>query len=166
MDSLDLNWKAVPKSTARCVCVCPPLNNWYGDTSHHNVLIIPTSSCAIPSTTLPPIIMEVENGCIWKVTILLKIHPFFTEPWLWEDPGIVSYQQNYWNLHTAPHHRSNIQSTHRLLAASQPSLQIFRTTLKTLCSPRKEGPATKPGNDSEKTTEKHRFPCLEHQIKH
>ncbi len=22
--------------------------------------------------------MEVENGCIWKVTILLEIHPFFT----------------------------------------------------------------------------------------
>ena len=22
---------------------------------------------------------------IWKVTILLEIHPFLTEPWLWEE---------------------------------------------------------------------------------
>ena len=28
---------------------------------------------------------SVENGyTIWKVTILLEIHPFLTEPWLWE----------------------------------------------------------------------------------
>ena len=30
-------------------------------------------------------IREVENGCVWKVTILLEIHAFFTEPWLWEE---------------------------------------------------------------------------------
>ena len=24
-------------------------------------------------------------GCVWKVTISLEIHPFFTEPWLWEE---------------------------------------------------------------------------------
>ena len=32
--------------------------------------------------TLSPIInsiMEVENGCTWKVTILLETHPFLTE---------------------------------------------------------------------------------------
>ena len=29
--------------------------------------------------------MEVSNGCIWKATILLEIHPLFTEPWLWDE---------------------------------------------------------------------------------
>ncbi len=36
--------------------------------------------------TLSPIIMEVENGkSFWKVTILWEIHPFLTEPWVWEE---------------------------------------------------------------------------------
>ncbi len=30
---------------------------------------------------------SVENCLYWKVAILLEIHPFFTEPWLWEVPG-------------------------------------------------------------------------------
>ena len=31
---------------------------------------------------------SVKNTYIWKVTILLEIHPFLTEPWLlWEENG-------------------------------------------------------------------------------
>ena len=38
--------------------------------------------------TLSPTIMEVENGCIWKVTSNYYWRmPFFAEPWLWEEPG-------------------------------------------------------------------------------
>ena len=34
---------------------------------------------------------SVENSYIWKVTILLEIHPFLTEPWLWEESGKISF---------------------------------------------------------------------------
>ena len=33
--------------------------------------------------TLSPIIMEVENGYIWKVTTIEETH--FSLPWLWEE---------------------------------------------------------------------------------
>ena len=41
------------------------------------------TSCAPKIHTLPPIIMEVENGCIWKVTTIGGNH--FSLPWLWEE---------------------------------------------------------------------------------
>ncbi len=46
------------------------------------------------STTLSPIIMEVENGYIWKVTILLEILPFWL-PWLWEEVYQLAILQDW-----------------------------------------------------------------------
>ena len=46
--------------------------------------------------TLSPIIMEVENGCSWKVATIWR-DPFFTEPWLWEE-GYVSWGMDIFNM--------------------------------------------------------------------
>ena len=47
--------------------------------------MIPEQTGLYSPPTLSPIIVLVENGGIWKVTVLLEIHPFFTEPWLWNE---------------------------------------------------------------------------------
>ncbi len=46
--------------------------------------------------SLSPIIVEVETGCFGKVTILLEIHPFFTEPWLYGRKG--NLESKRWNV--------------------------------------------------------------------
>ncbi len=56
-----------------------------GDVKKEKSKIIFNNSKIITNQpTLSSIIMELEKGNIWKVTILLETHPFLTEPWLWE----------------------------------------------------------------------------------
>ena len=72
----------------------------------------------IPTFILFPMTSgSVENGYIWKVTILLEIHPFLTEPWLWEEV----YHKSRWKPRQIHIYPCNIWKYSPLASQSHPT---------------------------------------------